>query len=233
MSPLSLGFDAKRSLLCLVAAAAVVMAGCASTSSPAPQKNSGFLTETYYDKLASVQAPEDQVVYRFIAPGFDKSAYHHAIITPVTVFPKPQPTEQISMEMMLTLQGKLTRLIEDAMASAIPITNTSAPGVLRVEMAITGISISNEDLAPYEYLPFALVAAGVNSAAGGRDQEVKLFLETKLTDSVSGDVLAVGVREISGEDLENVKEKLQAQHLNQGLEDAGKDMARAIKEMFQ
>jgi hypothetical protein len=60
-------------------------------------------------------------------------------------------------------------------------------------------------------------AADVNKAAGGRDREVKLYLEGRVTDSVTDEVLMVGISELRGEDLENAKTKLEAKQLNHGM----------------
>ncbi len=43
--------------------------------------------------------------------------------------------------------------------------------------AITAVSSKTESLAPYEYIPVALVAAAVSTASGIRDQETQLATE--------------------------------------------------------
>ncbi len=207
------------------------LAGCASQDIP-KERYSGFLSERYYEKLAKVESPSDQVVFRFISPNFKADNYHHIQVDPVIAYPKPQATENVSMDVLITLQAKLTRLIEDSISEALPLSQTSGPGVLRAQAAITGVDVSNTGLKAYEYIPIAMIAAGANTAAGGRDQAVRLFLESRMVDSVSGEVMMVGIREIRGEDLENVKTKLEAQQLNQGLTTAGKDIVAAMKKLF-
>ena len=51
-------------------------------------------------------------------------------------------------------------------------------------------------------------------------------------DAVSDQVLMVGVREISGEDLKNITSKLEANQLNEGMVAAGGDMVSALSETF-
>ena len=133
---------------------------------------------------------------------------------------------------MISLQAKLTTLLENGFSKVLPIARTPGEGVLRFQTAITGVNVSAKDLEPYEYIPFALIAAGVNTAAGGRDQEVKLFLEGRFVYSVTNEVHAVGIRRISVEDLENVKARLQADQLNEGLNTAANDMVKALKGVF-
>ena len=209
----------------------ILLSGCASQSFD-PNRYSGFLTQAHYEKLKTAKLPSNQIVYRYISLDFDPQNYDKVIIEPVVAFPKPKPTENVSEETLLTLQSKLTQLLKDEVNKVIPVTNTEGEGVLRVEIAITGVDISDEGLAFYEYIPTALVLAGASKVTGIRDQDVKVFLEGKVTDSVTNEVLAAGVREISGEELENAREKLQAEQLNEGLLGAGKDLASVMKKLL-
>jgi hypothetical protein len=80
--------------------------------------------------------------------------------------------------------------------------------------------------------PARLSTPGVSTAVGERDQSVKLFLESKVTDSASGEVLAATVSELSGEDLENVKSNLEAQKLGKSFTAASGLMSTNLKEIF-
>ena len=111
-------------------------------------------------------------------------------------------------------------------------TQTPGPGVIRFELVVTGVNISDKDLDPWEFIPTQLLAAGVSTAVGARDQSVKLFLESKVTDSASGEVLAATVSELSGEDLENVKSNLEAQNLGKSFTAASGLMSTTLKEIF-
>lgn len=209
----------------------LLLAGCASQSL-SPKQFSGFLSQQHYSKLGRIAVPSDQTAYRYISPDFVPANYSSVMVEPVIAFPKPEPTSQVSIQTLLTLQSKLTRLLEDSMSQVLPLARSANPGVIRLQTAITGVNVSTKGLAIYEYIPIALIAASVNTAAGGRDQQVRLFIEMQAVDAVSNEVLAVGVREISGDDLENVKSKLEAQQLNKGLKAAGTDMVAAMQELF-
>jgi hypothetical protein len=216
------------SRLFFVTVITAVITACAS-SSPSPEKtSSGFLTQRYYDQLTQVKTPSDQIVSRYVSPSFDPSRYKQAIVEPVIAYPKPQPTEQVSMETLETLELQLTMLLEDDLSEVLALTRTPGPDVLRLELAVTGINISDKPLKGYQYIPIALIAA----EARGREQQVKLFLEGRVTDSVTGEVQAVSTRELTGEDLKNAKSKLEAKQLNQGIEAAGKDWLATFKSFF-
>lgn len=209
-----------------------VLSGCASQNT-LENSFSGFLSQTHYDKLSRVESLSDQIVFRYIAPDFKPANYTHIIVDPVIAFPEPKATEQVSLEMLRDIQARLTRLLEDSMSQALKLSQSPGTGVLRLQVAITGVNISDKSLEVYEYIPIALLAAGATKAAGARDQQVRLFMEGRMVDSETGIVQAVGIREIKGDDLENVKEKLQAQQLNRGFKEAGEDIAAVIRKLFK
>ena len=67
------------------------------------------------------------------------------------------------------------------------------PDVLRMRMAITGVSTSAEGLKGYEYIPIAAIAAGVTSATGARNREAFFIVETELLDSMTGERMFIEV----------------------------------------
>jgi len=219
-------------IMWILVSALLLLTGCASQQMDANQF-SGFISQKYYSQLKTVEIPSKQTSYRYLSPNFNPADYSQVMIDPVIAFPKPQATEQVSLGTVRALQEKMTVLLEESFAEILPITKMTKPGVLRVQTAISGVNLSNKALAVYQYIPIALVAASINTAAGGRDQEVKLYIEMQVVDAQSNEVLAVGVREILGEDLETAKSKLEASQLNEGLAVAGADMVSSLKDIFQ
>jgi hypothetical protein len=69
--------------------------------------------------------------------------------------------------------------------------------------AITAVGSKAEGFKPYEVLPIALVAAAVNTAAGGRDQETSIATEVAFLDADTNKVVAQVVRKGAGKNLEN------------------------------
>ena len=68
--------------------------------------------------------------------------------------------------------------------------------------------------------------------AGVREQSVSLYLEGRLTDVSTNEVILAGVRKITGEELAGVKSQLETNKLNKGLGKAGTDMTTVFKELF-
>ena len=206
-----------------------LISACASQS---PGTNSGFLAQQHYDQLTQIETASEQILFRYVSPAFDPSKYKRVIVEPVIAYPKPRSTEQVSMSTIETLQVELTMLLEESVSEVLALTRSPGSGVLRLQLAVTGINISDRPIEGYEYIPIALIAVGTQKASGNRDQRVKLFLEGKVTDSTTDEVLAVSIRELTGEDLEDANSKLEAKQLNQGMEAAANDWAAAFKRIF-
>jgi hypothetical protein len=180
--------------------AAVMLAGCASTITP-PEDYSGFLKD--YSRLKEDKSPTGVAVMRWIDPSVKVSKYTSVYIEPSQLYPKPQPTAQIPLR---TLQG-ITQYYDQALkrelGKSLPIASSPGPGVLIVRPAITAVASKTEGFKPYEVVPIALVAAAVNTAAGGRDQETSIGTEVAFLDAESNQVVAQVVRKGAGENLEN------------------------------
>ena len=214
-----------------LAIVAVLLGGCAGQSEK-PSRYSGFLSTNYYDRLTKVEIPSGQILFRYLDPDFISSNYHQVIVDPVVAYPEPKKNKHMSMDTLFILESRLTSFLENGFSKVLPLTETPGVGVLRVQIAITGVDVSSKGLEPYEYLPFALITAGVNTAAGGRDQEVNLFIEGRIVDSATNKVLGVGIRQVRGEDLENADTELQINRLDKGLKTAGNDFVIGLNRLF-
>jgi len=145
---------------------AVLLSGCAGQSEK-PLRYSGFLSTKYYDRLTKVETPSGQILFRYLDPDFIPSNYHQVIVDPVGAYPEPKKNKHMSMDMLQILKSRFTNFLENGFSKVLPLTDTPGVGVLRIQIAITGVDVSSKGLEPYEYLPFALIAAGANTAAGG------------------------------------------------------------------
>jgi hypothetical protein len=73
-------------------------------------------------------------------------------------------------------------------------------------------------------IPIALVAAAVNTAAGGRDQDVEIATEAAFLDADTNKLLAQVVRKGSGKPLENDKTQLTLNDVKPVLDGWASDM---------
>ena len=116
---------------------------------------------------------------------------------PIAFHPAPQPSDNVSMGALNDIRSYGDSAMRTALASVVPMVEAQGPGVLRVRTAITAVAVDG-GLKPYQLIPVALVVTAAKEGAGEGKRDVKLFVETEITDSVSGEPLARSVREAQG-----------------------------------
>jgi len=96
--------------------------------------------------------------------------------------------------------------------------------VIVVRAAITAVSSKTEALAPYEYIPVALVVAAASTASGHRDQETTLGTEAQFLDGASGKVIAQVVRKGTGKPLANESQTMKADDVKSVIDGWASDL---------
>ena len=206
------------STLCI---ASIGVVGCASKVQQ-PDEYSGFLKD--YSRLKEAKSPSGAEVMRWIDPKLNINQYTSVYIEPSQLYPAPKPTEKIPQS---TLNG-ITRYYDQALkrelSKSLPLASAPGPGVIVVRPAITAVSSETESLAPYEYIPVALVAAAVSTASGIRDQETQLATEAVFIDGQSQDVVAQVVRKGTGKPLENSSQQMKADDVKRVIDGWASDL---------
>ncbi|WP_416311680.1 DUF3313 domain-containing protein [Pseudomonas sp. W03] len=209
--------------LCLTA---LTLTGCASKYVE-PEKYSGFLKD--YSALEEDKSPTGAPVMRWIQPDLNVNRFSSVYVEPSQLYPQPQPTEKIPAS---TLQG-ITQYYDQALktqfSKALPLATGPGPGVLVVRPAITAVSASTKGLQPYEVIPIALIAAGVSTATGIRDQDTSIATEAAFLDGGSGQVVAEVVRKGAGAELENSSQVMQAKDARAVLDGWASDMLKSFQ----
>jgi hypothetical protein len=123
------------------------------------------------------------------------------MIDEIVFYPAGKPTSQISEELLIEMHDYSNAALMHEISKVVPVTSQPGPSVLRMRMAITGVSTSAQGLKAYEYIPVAAIAAGVTSASGARDREAFFVVETELLDSTTGERMFIEVYKQKGEQL--------------------------------
>jgi hypothetical protein len=135
---------------------------------------------------------------RWIDPEVKLSAYRQVYIEPSQFYPKPQPGAVVSAQTLQAITRYFDTALQRELGRTLSLASSPGPDTLAVRPAITAVSTRTQGLKPYEVVPIALVAAAVNTAAGGRDQSVEIATEAAFLDADSQRVLAQVVRKGSG-----------------------------------
>lgn len=176
----------------------LVLAGCASP----PPKESGFLKD--YSMLHKEDAPGGgtRLVYR--NPSFTPANYNAVLLEPVVYYPEPKATEQVSMGTLDNIRTYIDSALRQQLGQQVRLTDQPGPGVARVAIAITAVGSETQALKFYQFIPIAFVITAAKAGIeGGRPQDASIALETRVTDSVSGQLLYAAVRGGTGEKVES------------------------------
>ena len=208
--------------------AIVGLVGCAS-SQVDPSQYSGFLKD--YSLLKPEKSATGAPVMRWIDPDIKLSQYTHVYIEPSQFYPQPQPTSVISAQTLQSISRYFDTALKRELGKDMPLAQGPGPNTIVVRPAITAVSTRTEGLKPYEVIPIALVAAAVNTASGGRDQNVEIATEAVFLDGQSQRVLAQVVRKGSGKPLETDKTQLTLGDVKPVLDGWANDMRLSYEKL--
>jgi hypothetical protein len=185
-----------------IAVAVLLVAGCASNNTPNQAEYSGFLPS--YSDLQQTQGPDGQTFLRYVNPRLNPTNYSAVIVEPFTMYPKAEPTEQLSQATIDQIRSYGTTCLRQAIGSRVKVVDAPGPGVVKLQVAVTGVASTPEGLKPWQIVPTAFVVSMAVDTVAGAQQEAKLLVEAMATDSVSGEVLSKVVRTHTGEKLKRV-----------------------------
>ena len=201
----------------------LILAACATSKVTEEAKYSGFLDD--YSQLKEKEMANGGIGLVWVDPDIGEKGYTKALLEPVVIYPKPKHDSAHAQALIKDVTTYMTAAIQSEVGQKMIITDNPGPDTVRVRFALTGVEISNEDLAGYEYVPVALIFAGAKTAAGKRAQAVEVLFEAEMLDSLSGEVLGRSVRKGFGKSVKNkssepTKEDMYPQ-LDLWAEDAG------------
>ena len=208
----------------------LILAACATSKVTEEDKYSGFLDD--YSQLMEKEMANGGVGLIWVDPDIAENGYTKAILEPVVIYPDPKRDSDEAKALIKEVTTYMNAAIQSEVGQILIITDNPGPDTVRVRFALTGVEISNQDLAGYEYVPVALIFAGAKTAAGKRAQAVEVLFEAEMIDSMSGEVLGRSVRKGFGKSVKNkstdpTKEDMYPQ-LDLWAEDAG-NIANLVK----
>ncbi|ROP62216.1 uncharacterized protein DUF3313 [Enterobacter sp. BIGb0383] len=206
-----------------VAALAGVLAlsGCASNVTK-PEQFSGFLKD--YSGLQQTTSPSGKPVLRWVAPDFNAAKYDSLVFTPVSYYPVPKPTAQISQPVLDQVLSYTDNKLKTAAGQRLQLVTTPGPRSLIFRGAITGVDTSKEGLQIYEVIPVAMVVAGTQMATGHRSMDTRLFFEGELIDAATQKPVLKVVRQGEGKTVSNEKTPLKLSDLRGVIDNMATDI---------
>lgn len=190
-------FKCVKLLLLLIALTVSGYAQAEKKLSAGEKPESGFLAD--YSILKSVKSPEGTKVYRYTKFDFDPLVYNAVIIEPV-VIQQAEADEKMTPEVIEETRLALDASIRDRVGqSTLKMAHAPGADVLRVSVAISGAELEKEGFKPRNLLPISAAIKAASYVAGKDKKMPVLLVESKITDSQTGELLRAGVITISGE----------------------------------
>ncbi|WEJ69788.1 DUF3313 domain-containing protein [Pseudomonas sp. PSE14] len=199
----------------------LLLAGC-SSNKVSSEDYSGFLND--YSHLSEQVNASGAKVMSWVEPNLNLSRYTSVYIEPTQYFPKPAPTDKVSQQTLDQISAYYTQVLKREFGQVLPVVNQPASDSLVVRAAITGVSSHTQSLHAYEVIPIALIAAGVSTATGIRDQDTVIATEADFLDGRTSKEVAQVVRKGTGQSLENDKQAMTANDVKGVLDGWAKDM---------
>jgi len=181
-----------------IAAAAALIAGCATQQAPKPGEFSGFLGN--YSNMQEISVSEGKA-FRWTSPKLNPSNYDAVMIPSVQFYPRQEPTAQLSQETIDAIRDYSTQTLVRSAGEKVRVVTNPGRGVAKIHAAITGVKATEEELAAYQYVPIAFVVTMAKRGISGTPEQARIVAEIMITDSVSGEVLGKFVRVGTGKQL--------------------------------
>jgi len=194
------------------------LSGCKSTETI--EVKNGFISN--YKQMENIEREDGSIQQRWVSrkltrkikPLQPKSFF----IKPAFYYPALTTNDQFTQNSADMFRTYFDEQLRKTVAKHFPVSNTIGPGVFVLEPAITSMRISLEDFSPLEVLPFKAVISGINYAAGGRDRDVEIRLESKVKNGANDELLVTSVLRGDASQLENDTEKLDKAHVKELLD---------------
>jgi hypothetical protein len=182
---------------------ALISAGLISTSVSAQSSkdnlpNTGFIPD-YTLLKPVVNPPEGSKIHRYRNPAIQPGAYTSVIIEPIQINEAPDTDNKIPPGAISETKAALADTLKSMAAQRATVVTEPGPGVARIALSISGAELEGEKLRPRNLLPISAILKIAAAATGNSSQQAVLIIEAKITDSVSGDLIAAGVNTIKGE----------------------------------
>ena len=172
---------------------ATSIAGCANTTRDRTVHYSGFLGD--YSNL--VKGDGEQAERRYLRPDVDWGSYDRVLLDPVMLWRGDESRHNgVSSHDAQAMMNYFYQVIyKDLEEQGLDMVNSPMPDTLRLQVALTKLEESHVVLDVVStVVPVALALSGLDKAITGKPAFVgEAEVEFKVTDAVTGELLAAGV----------------------------------------
>jgi hypothetical protein len=191
-----------------------------------PPAHSGYLGSTsVYDGLEEVEIRPGERAWRWIGPEFSAIYYDAVLVEDVVFYPDAVPGPRVSADTLREVKAYVSARMRREVGSVTHLANAPGPGVLRMQIAITGVHAAR---AAKEELAVESLFSG-----GQASEPVRVFFEARFHDSQSGHIVGRAMRELTDGALATVPGELRLTDLTSSLDrlciDAGASVGGLLR----
>jgi len=192
----------------------LLLSGCASNTNPTLH-NSGFLDD--YSSLK--QSPYDTGTHLYIAEDVDLSSYEYVMVKPVKIMAN---NEQIKAKrgLLKEMSEYMTQKVRTKISKNpnYTLVTKPQPNTLKVEFALTAVSVAYSEREVYEYIPVALVITEASRASGLSKKDARVLVELRVSDANTGKILGRAISSQKGEKVTLKEDELTLEVLKPALD---------------
>jgi len=220
MTKVSLGF-----LALVVALNVFSPMALAADAKPA---TSGFLPAEIEAKLKKTNLASGREIQMWLSSELNRENYKGIMIDRVAYYPAPDPGPQISSSTLDNILEFTTKMLRDKLGEKLNIVDVGGPGIARLQAVITAVESEQEGLTALDVIPVHFLFSAAKSATGNKAMNVTAYSEMRMTDSVSGEIIAAAKGVLTGEKLKNSKQQIELESVQKSIEVAAEDGAQLI-----
>jgi len=158
--------------------------------------DSGFFADV--SLLQAINSPEGSKAFRYTSSKFDPSNYQAVMIDSVLIN-QSGVSDKITADTMEKTRATLEDGIKQKIGKVITLSDKAGPGTLKVNVSISGADVAGEGFKPRNILPVSAVLKLASKAAGKDKKTAMLLIESKVSDSVTGELLKATMLTISSD----------------------------------
>jgi hypothetical protein len=169
----------------------------------ADKPESGFFSD--YSLLKPVNGSKDTKVFRYTSTKFDPSNYKSVIIDSV-VINQSSVDDKITTDIIEKTRLTLEENIKQKVTQFLALTQTAGAETLKVNISISGADLATEGFKVRNLLPISAVLKLASKATNKDKKTAVLLIESKVTDSQTGELLKGTMVTISSESFRDADE---------------------------
>ena len=197
-------------------------------SAEAPQASSGYLPADIEAKLQKTKLASGRELHVWMSPNLNRTNYKGIMVDSVSFYPAPTPGPQISSSTLDNILAFTTKALRERVGEKLNLVDVAGPGIVRMQVVLTAVKAEKEGLTALDVIPVHFLFSAAKSATGEADMDVTAMAETRLTDSMTGEVLAAGKSVLTGEKLKNSKQQIKLENMQKSIDTAATESAQIL-----